>query len=70
MRFDEDTWSYGKSEISNGFLEVVYDFLQCFVAGDDHDRHHPPPPEAEPHREEVAKALDDAFKRFTLQGQR
>ena len=25
MRFDEDTWSYGKSEISNGFLEVVYD---------------------------------------------
>ena len=43
-------------------------FLQCFVAGDDHDRHHPPPPEAEPHREEVAKALDDAFKRFTLQG--
>lgn len=37
-------------------------------AGDDHDRHHPPPPEAEPHREEVAKALDDAFKRYTLQG--
>lgn len=36
--------------------------------GDPHDQHHPPPPEAEPHRPEVAKALDDAFKRYTLQG--